>query len=781
MRLRRQLVLVSLLTLSLPWAGCQYIQEMEGALRQGQVVALSATAQAVASRLASEPALRAQLEDERWRESARDQLYVHSITLPMQLDGYDDDWRSLEIAASAYSFEGVPPDTLPQTVVPQSAPSPASPSPINLSLQVAKKAGFLWLFARVEDRHIRYHNPSTGQLASGDHLRLRTQLNSGAVRDYVIRSGAPGEVSAFYREEPSASRQQPSASRQQPSASRQPSPAYRETPSRADHLTAARQEHRIEGVWQEHAQGFQLELKLPLSLLGRHLGVALVDVGEPPKVASTDGLWGLYDNLNRQPARAPERWLGNIQANTPAPYWSSLNDDLEAAVRVFARDNLRLRVVSSNQWLLASAGSLQPPPSGPGEQHGLLTWIYRLALGREQLPVMQEADGSGQLLSAEILRAQQGHKANGWYQWGAQRVGQAAVPVLSADDSRATVSDSGAGREAGTPAATLAVVTAEQSSDTVMALTNTAFNRLFFYTLLATGVTGVGLISYASWLSFRIRRLSRAAAEAVDDNGRIRDCFPQSRALDEVGDLTRSYGDLLARLREYTDYLRTLSSKLSHELRTPLAVVRSSLDNLEHEAIPETARTFSQRAQHGSARLSQILNAMSSASRVEESIQHADTEDFSLSELVSAVGAAYADVIQGRHVKVLLKASARDARMIGSPDLLVQMLDKLVDNAADFCPPGGDIVLQLEGAEACWVLTVSNDGPLLPERMQGQLFDSLVSLRSAEYDDDQTHLGLGLHIVRLIVEFHGGEVVARNRADLSGVDFHIQLPRKNVC
>lgn len=704
MRLRRQLILVSLLTLSLPWAGCQYIQEMEAALRQGQVVALGATAQAVASRIGSEPELAELLGSPRWQAPSDDQFYVHTLDSLTSLDGYDDDWRYYTIANRTFSD--------PQ-------------SPAKLSLRLARYQENLAIFAAVDDPHIRYHNPSTGELASGDHLRLRTTLTDGSVRDYVIRTGAPGEVLAFYR----------------------------------DQRQRIRTEPRIRGHWQEHASGFQVELTMPMSLMSDRLGVALVDVLRP---------------LERTPlgdTQSHARWLGNISASGAPPFWVGQETSLAQAISVFARADLRLRVVSRNQWLLADEGRVKPAQHYASEQHGLLTWLYRLALGNPFLPAWASENDSGQFVAPEVLAVQlptSGPQswASGWYQWGSQRVGRAAVAV--SNDSTGNNDTAGNGA--------LAVVVVEQSSDSMIALTNTAFSRLFFYTVLATLVTGAGLLSYASWLSFRIRRLSVAAQQALDENGRIVDDFPQSTAGDEVGDLTRNYAKLLDRLREYTDYLQTLSSKLSHELRTPLAVVRTSLDNLEHETLPESARVYAQRAQDGSARLSSILNAMSAASRVEESIKHSEVESVALADLIVELGQAYADVVAGCKVSVDIDARVGRGELMASPELLVQMLDKLVDNAADFCPSDGAIVLRLLPARDGFLLVVGNDGPLLPERMQDQLFDSLVSLRSGDQGSSQTHLGLGLHIVRLIAQYHGGAVVARNRDDLSGVEFEVLLP-----
>ena len=95
MNLRRQLLLVSLLTLMLPWAGCEFIRETEIALRDGQERMLAGTARAVASSMlryreefpARDPAF-----------AASDQLYVHQLAKRPNIDGYFDDWTLEENA-----------------------------------------------------------------------------------------------------------------------------------------------------------------------------------------------------------------------------------------------------------------------------------------------------------------------------------------------------------------------------------------------------------------------------------------------------------------------------------------------------------------------------------------------------------------------------------------------------------------------------------------------------------------------------------------------------------
>ena len=132
----------------------------------------------------------------------------------------------------------------------------------------------------------------------------------------------------------------------------------------------------------------------------------------------------------------------------------------------------------------------------------------------------------------------------------------------------------------------------------------------------------VGMFAFAAWLALRLSRLRRASESALTRTGTRDAPSPRPRARDELGDVARSFSTLLARLNEYTGYLRTLAGKLAHEIRTPLTIVRSSLDNLETEGrCPPGARTYLERARQGSERLSAILIAMGAATRVEEAIR----------------------------------------------------------------------------------------------------------------------------------------------------------------
>ena len=103
------------------------------------------------------------------------------------------------------------------------------------------------------------------------------------------------------------------------------------------------------------------------------------------------------------------------------------------------------------------------------------------------------------------------------------------------------------------------------------------------------------------------------------------------------------------------------------------------------------------------------------------------------------------------------------------------MLDKLIENAVDFSPPGATITVRLRLEPDSAVLEVENPGPPLPSEAPGQLFESLWQSRSG--GDNRPHFGLGLYIVRLIAEFHGGEACAANLPEGGGARFSVRLAR----
>jgi len=295
--------------------------------------------------------------------------------------------------------------------------------------------------------------------------------------------------------------------------------------------------------------------------------------------------------------------------------------------------------------------------------------------------------------------------------------------------------------------------------------------------ILAVMLIGtVTLFFFASRISSRIRRLRDTAEQAIDAQGRVTGHINYSDANDEIGDLSRSFSNIVSRLGGYTDYLENMSSRLSHELRTPVAVVRSSLENLQSLQQSELSQKYLERASEGVERLGKIITTMSEATRLEQSIQSNEPESFDLQKVISGCMQGYQLTYPNQLFTLNICQST--LLMQGAPEFIAQLLDKLINNALEFSEANTAIEVSLKQNESKATLTVSNTGTLLPEGLTEHIFDSMVSVRSQQMQQ-QPHLGLGLYIVRLVCDYHKGTVTAHNNAQGNGVVFTVSLPLNN--
>jgi two-component system, OmpR family, sensor histidine kinase ChvG len=498
---------------------------------------------------------------------------------------------------------------------------------------------------------------------------------------------------------------------------------------------------------QARSRGYFAELKIPRTGVLSSLGLKVHDF----PVAGAD---------------LPQARAGTLDERLQLREWPTVQSaELTRALAALVPNGMRMRVLDRQGRVVVRAGALATTTQEQSElsfRRWLRAWVYRMLLA----PKLDGADAyrfdAFQLDSSLISSALDGQAGARWRASGSRAtvVLASAVPIHPQLDgvgvSPSTLATSAAPAQG--------VLLLEKTSDALLIWSNRALGSLLLGGMAMMLIAASALFGYAGWLSYRVRRLKTAAENALTPEGRLKGNFPKSRTIDEVGDLSRSFATLLEQLGEYTDYLRTLSSKLSHELSTPLAVVRSSLENLEHEGVSASARTYIERARSGAERLTQLLRSMSEATRLERAIASAESESFDLCEVVRGAAAAYRDLASGH--EIICECPKHAVIMDGAPELIHQALDKLVDNALGFAPTQSRIVIRLSlaldapPALAEKFISVSNMGAALPEKMRARLFDSLVSLR--EPRAGQTHLGLGLYIVRLIAERHGGKVMAED-------------------
>jgi len=433
--------------------------------------------------------------------------------------------------------------------------------------------------------------------------------------------------------------------------------------------------------------------------------------------------------------------------------------EMERILRSLARAESRIWIVDREQRLLAIAGDLRKKAQIERDSRDVLDSLARALRPVSSFLLERPTEDFDDALTesqisggAEVRSALQGVPGRRW---------------RSSPDSRAVILS--AAHPVWSGEQVMGAVVVEETTNALRSLSNRTIEKLVAVTLVAFALGALALLAFASRLSMRLRRLRDEAEEAIDSQGRVRKLLAGSTAQDEVGDLSRSFSTALSRLAQYNAYLEKLGGRLSHELRTPITVVRSSLENLQMSPLPEEARVYTERAAEGLARLDTILTRMSEATRLEQLVRQPGRERFDAREVVQGCVRGYESAYPNRKFSVSVPDTPVMLR--GAPDLYAQLLDKLAANAADFSSGEEPIRVRLD---ALGGLTVSNSGPLLPDDMSGRLFESMVSGRPGS--GGEPHLGLGLYIVRLIAEFHGGRARAANREDGSGVVVKIDCP-----
>ncbi|PFG10904.1 histidine kinase dimerization/phospho-acceptor domain-containing protein [Marinobacter sp. LV10MA510-1] len=496
----------------------------------------------------------------------------------------------------------------------------------------------------------------------------------------------------------------------------------------------------VNAFWQLVANGWQLELALPRPAPGSHITLALY--GGEGVAAENPPL-----------------------AQIPAATLVRRNADLEQALASWLDSGQQLRVMEESGWVIArqqrtamaaTTTDIEPSaaPINPVDEN--TSWLQQV--GQNLLQALVKANQPDPLLVNEEL-------------WRQLPVDLPAAALMRHSNGSLWLS-------AQAPVFGGRTLVLEQSLDQLLNISGAALGTVLARSLLIIIGLVVVLLGYASWLSWRISRLAKWVTQCVDANGRMAAQVPlQARSgsdNDELGQLQQRFNQLLSNLHGYNQYLESFSQRLSHELKTPLAVVRSSLDNLTHCTDEAERQNYLTRAQSAVTRLSGILRSMSEAARLEQSLEAEHKEVFDVAEVLTQVTAAY-QALDPHHV-IVYQGPEHGSQVLGSPELLVQLLDKLVDNARDFTPGGQRIELDLRRVDQGWQLSVFNQGSRLPAG--ADIFSAFVSHRTGELNTSEHHLGQGLLIAQLIANYHLARLDADNQSQngLDGVAFRLVIP-----
>ncbi|MFK8076377.1 MAG: histidine kinase dimerization/phospho-acceptor domain-containing protein [Granulosicoccus sp.] len=724
MKLRSQMLLAGALTLAVPIVGLQSVKQVYSALQQTRIDEQTLKVANMRLGLADAEFVNEALITG-LPTSGDNDWYAQASPYPMFVDGYADDWQELNDQAFTYSLEN------------EHAKADASDD-LSVSVRVAKQADSLLLFLRVVDDSVIYHTPpvlraDVGEnerpdpeslLVNGDSIELLAKGPQGSWQHVLFRPIAPGFLNGL--------------------KASQASGQFQSILSNAIAIPG------WSGAWVSETNGYYLEIKLPLPPSGSSINLAVVDVdsvGEKRVTWAGTMAPEEMELLHGQPATS------NLTTGGLLFHDNSAAQDY---LRRWTSPGVRARLFDVQGRLLADVDNLYEKydasdeeaakaETGSGLWDAILLRLFAFLVAGD-LPLLPETRNSPVTLKLSEQR-------------------RAAV----VDDIPLTtryVTDEN-DRVLGTLAPVGSIprrgyLLFEANEEHASAYAGSEMARLFSLLLMVSLLAGSGLLIFAFVLSSRIRRLSKQAQLAIADNGRVKG-LPGSDAQDEIGDLSRKLSSLLSRSASYTQYLEALSSRLSHELRTPLSVVRTSLENLDRQNLDSESLQLVDRASDGANHLGSIIKALVESTRLEQSVQLADKQSIDLVEWLEGCLIRYQQVYPQSDFR-LSSLPGAPLMVTASPELLQQAFDKLVDNAVSFATEDPIVFHLVEDSSAVIKqisLGVANQTEHQLESSADHWFDPMFSER--EHSGQELHLGLGLYIVKMIAEAHGGVVFARNQ------------------
>jgi len=231
-------------------------------------------------------------------------------------------------------------------------------------------------------------------------------------------------------------------------------------------------------------------------------------------------------------------------------------------------------------------------------------------------------------------------------------------------------------------------------------------------------------------------------------------------------------------LRRADRVRRDFVANVSHELRTPLTAVRGYVEALLDGGIdPAETRRFLEIIARHTLRMERLVRDLLRLARLDAGQEEREHVACPVETLFAGVEAELASSIEARRQCVRRDVAPDAATVAGDPARLHDAWRNLLENAIKYSPEGGTITMAARRRNGTILLTVTDEGPGIPEAALPRVFERFYRVDKARSrgERDPGGTGLGLAIVKHLIELHGGRVTATNRPD-GGAVFTVELP-----
>jgi len=248
---------------------------------------------------------------------------------------------------------------------------------------------------------------------------------------------------------------------------------------------------------------------------------------------------------------------------------------------------------------------------------------------------------------------------------------------------------------------------------------------------------------------------------------------------DEVGLLSRSLNEMTEDLYKRINVAETFSTDLAHEIRNPLTSLKGASEVLDNTSDNEKRRKLIKIISHDVERIERLITDYSQMLKDEATLSREKMKKIDLINVISSVVEDFNNDLlnSNKNIKINIdnsKLNGSKLIVLGVESKLEQIIANLLDNAVSFSPSNSSVIITCNTKKKDAQLVIEDEGPGFNEKNINKVFNRFYSNRPEKFGE---HSGLGLNIVKNIIELHGGSVKASNQTGKKkGARIEVLLP-----
>ena len=271
-------------------------------------------------------------------------------------------------------------------------------------------------------------------------------------------------------------------------------------------------------------------------------------------------------------------------------------------------------------------------------------------------------------------------------------------------------------------------------------------------------------------------KFSEAIKKKSNKNIDIKNFFTRE---DEIGKLTISIDEMTKELQKRTTRAETFSNDLAHEIRNPLASLKSASELLDKTTEKMESEKLLEIINHDVERIERLITDYSQMLKDEASWSREQMTKVNLIEIITNVAEDFRQDLKNQNKKIQIniqkKITSKNGHYIlGIENRLEQVIANLLDNSISFSEDNKKINIEIEETSSNLLILIKDQGPGFSETSPQKIFKRFYSNRPKSFGK---HSGLGLNIVKNIVELHKGTISASNRLNKGGAQVEVLLPK----